>query len=159
TVLLASGYGTRLATSRLDFGREARFDSWRQAVQAGLASPILGIGPGNLRIVVRGGHGPLATAYAHNEYVQSFAETGVVGLVGVLAALVLFAAWAVRSRPQRVSKRARTVWAAAVAACTAFVVQSSMDLIWRFPALVAIAFVWLAIALAPRGLERGEDQP
>jgi steroid 5-alpha reductase family enzyme len=82
-----------------------------------------------------------------------------VGVAGVLAALVFFAAWAVRSHPQRASdKRERTVWAAAVAACSAFVVQSSMDLIWRFPALVAIAFLWLAIAIAPRGVERGEDQ-
>jgi O-antigen ligase len=158
--LLASGYGSRLAASRIDFGREGRPESWRQALRAGSAAPIFGIGPGNLRIIVRAGRkNPLATGYAHNEYLQTFAETGTVGLIGVLSALGLFAAWAVRRRPGGASsKQERVVWAAAVAACAAFAAQSGTDLIWRFPVLIAIAFLWLGLAVAPpafggRGVE------
>jgi O-antigen ligase len=158
--LFVFGHGSRLLARRLDPGTEKRGEIIRQTLRAASSEPVFGIGAGNLLIVYRKQGQPIATGYAHNEYLQAFAETGAVGLIGVLSALVLFAAWAFRRRPgPRSPARERLVWAAAVAACAAFAAQSAVDLIWRFPVLVAMAFLWLAIASAPAFSGKGGDEP
>jgi hypothetical protein len=155
--LMFSGVGSGLALSRLDPGRDWRVDGWTQAFRAASSAPVFGIGSGNLR-VIRAGPLPLATAYAHNEYLQILAETGAVGLVGVAFALTLFGVWAWRRRSDFSSQRSeRLVWAASIAACASFAAQSAVDLIWHFPVLVGVAFAWLALATTPpvRGGEGG----
>ncbi|HJP65474.1 MAG TPA: O-antigen ligase family protein [Actinomycetota bacterium] len=141
-LLVGAGHASLLA-SRVDLGSEARFGTWRDAVDAGMSEPAFGVGPGEFRSVYVAEGLPAATAFAHNEFLQTFAETGLVGMVAVLVSLACFAAWAFR---RRTASSDRLVWAASVGCCAAFLGQSTLDLLWRFPVLVVTVFVWLTVA-------------
>jgi hypothetical protein len=44
----------------------------------------------------------------------------------------------------------------AASSCAVFAIQSAVDFLWRYPVVVLMAFMWLAIAVTPpnRGGER-----
>jgi len=152
--VFASGRASHLVQSRIALGAEPRLETWRQALRDAARAPVFGTGPGSLRIVYVDRGQPVATGFAHDEFLQTLAETGVVGLIGVLIAVGLFVVMCARSRPDG---RERLVWAASVACCAAFVAQSLFDLMWRFPILVSVAFLWLAMATFQTQPERGRD--
>ena len=69
-----------------------RIESWRAAFRMGMDSPIVGIGPGNFRssledYVEQYPHleSLQIMKHAHNQYMQTFATTGVPGLIALLA--------------------------------------------------------------------------
>jgi len=53
-----------------------RFDYWRNTSSAIHSSPLIGIGPGNLNIP--------NSLYAHNSYLQIWAECGIFAVVGFI---------------------------------------------------------------------------
>jgi hypothetical protein len=133
-------------SSRLDVSTDDRIENWRQALAAFSRAPLLGAGPGTLRIAYETNGHWVATPFAHNEFLQVLAETGVTGFAALLTGMWLLAWW---------TKRRRSIvgdtlaWKLAVTTLAAFSFQSFFDLVWRFPILVALAFVWLAIATSP----------
>lgn len=136
--------------SRISRQSDDRTIFWRASIDQAMEHPVLGTGPGTYRGVVRDGKRFLLVFYVHNEYLQAMAETGLVGLGSLLVAIAIFAGWAWRRRPAiRTSERA--VWAVACAAGTAFCVHGFFDFMWRVPAVVLLAFVWLAVAIESRG--------
>ncbi|MFN2543875.1 MAG: O-antigen ligase family protein [Actinomycetota bacterium] len=141
-----------ILASRINFRSEARLTNWSETIHHIAGDPILGSGPGTLELYFPAGAATIRTPFAHNEYLQTLAETGVVGLVSVLAAIALFATTAIRRRPRDDRPHERMVWAAATACCAGFLAQSGVDFTWRFPILIVLAFSWLAIATT-RGAE------
>ena len=87
--------------------RTSRYPIWRDAVTAISARPWLGWGPGGLPHAVEGqlpgdaAFRPVAS-HAHNLLLSAWVDRGVVGLVGVLLLLGLFALRAVQQRDRAV---------------------------------------------------------
>jgi hypothetical protein len=144
--LATSENAAQFVASRISGRSDDRTMYWRASLDTALAHPVLGTGPGTYRGIVRDDNRFLLVFYVHNEYLQAMAETGLVGLASILIAIAVFAAWALRRRPSR-GVHERAVWAAAVAAGTAFCVHGFFDFMWRVPAVVLLAFVWLAFAV------------
>jgi O-antigen ligase/polysaccharide polymerase Wzy-like membrane protein len=144
--LAASENAGQFVASRISRSSDDRTMFWRASLDTALQHPVLGTGPGTYRGLVRDKDRFLLVFYVHNEYLQAMAETGLVGLASILIAIAVFAGWAWRRRPGRSSPE-RAVWAAAVAAGTAFCVHGFFDFMWRVPAVVLLAFVWLAFAV------------
>lgn len=139
-------------TSRLGEARDDRTMFWTASLTAARENPVFGSGPGTYRGVLEDRGRWLIVFYVHNEYLQILAETGAVGLAATLVAIAVLAGWAWRRRPPAGSA-ARIVWAAGFAACAAFCVHGFFDFMWRMPAVVIPAFMWLALATHER--ERG----
>lgn len=124
---------------RLTFSTTDRARVWTQTLDS-VADPVFGSGPGTylLRGSVDGL--PTKTTYAHNEYLQTYVETGALGLASVVLAIALIAGAVWRAR------RRDVVWAGAAAALAAFMVHSGFDFLWRIPALTGLAFALIALA-------------
>ena len=128
----------RLLASRADLSTEPRFSAWGASIESVRERPAFGTGPGTFLVSTRTGQ-PIIGRFAHNEYLQAALETGMVGVVSILAAIGSWTIWVFRRRHGAAS-------AIGIAACAAFLAHSAVDFIWRFPVLVALAFLWLAIA-------------
>ena len=157
-VLGISGVGGQALSAgrrtRLTLGSADRVDEARAALRVGAAHPVTGAGPGRAVLSWREPDGTqLAAAYAHNEYLQTFAELGAVGLVLVLALLVFIGRAARRS----LAGPPDPCRAGAVAGLAALAVHSGLDFLWRVPAipLLAAVLVGLCCVPAPSAAEPG----
>jgi len=125
-----------------------RVHEWGVALHVFENHPLFGAGLGRLNIMV---HSPLSTVvssrFAHNEYLQSLAELGLVGGALVFGGIVLIALGCFHDRCDRL----RSESIAGGAALTAFAAQSAFDFLWHVPLLVFLVAVWLAIIV------RGKD--
>jgi len=75
-----------------------RAATWRQAYEIGLRSPIFGAGS----FPLRSNHALSDAIYAHNQLLYTFAESGVLGLMVLSAAIwFLFSPDVLRHRPSR----------------------------------------------------------
>lgn len=123
---------------------ETRLRTWGAVWDQAMNKPLAGHGPGTFSIVENDPkRGPVLTRYVHNEYLQVLFETGAAGLAAVGGATLVLARWVWRRR------RSDPAWALAAASCAGFAVHSGIDFLWRFPLLVALAFLWLAVAVTP----------
>lgn len=110
-VLLATTPGALTRITNLGGGTSGRSDLWRVAWQVFTGHPLFGVGAGNF--VVIESHYVLqpgsisriqyltsAPHLVHNSYLQLLAETGLVGLIGYLAVVIvcLRAAWKAAQR-------------------------------------------------------------
>jgi O-antigen ligase len=136
--------GPTLARSRA--GDEPRSALWSAALEAGSARAAFGVGLGRFRTD--------ATLFAHNEYLQVFAEAGVTGLAAIAGAIVLFGSWVWARRRDS----DRVLWALAAAAAIAFLAHSAVDFLWRFPALLLLVSIWLALAGEPAARTEGVER-
>jgi hypothetical protein len=69
----------------------ARFDYWRAAVQTTLANPVFGTGPGTFQRPYAQIKSPDAemARMAHNDYLQQFSDSGIIGGLSYAAWIVL----------------------------------------------------------------------
>lgn len=145
----ASGVVSRAASvaDSGDLSIRGRMEFWRAAVAVFLDHPVLGTGGGTF--------GAVHAAYqrdarffardAHNLYLQTAAELGVLGLAalgGLLTALVLTARRALRGSG---TTRDETPVAGVVAALAAFFLHSGVEMNWAFPAAPAGAFILMGV--------------
>ena len=124
----------------------SRVDFWFTAFAMARDHPWLGVGPDNFRWLFSAYSGVAANnlgTHAHNQYLESLADTGILGLasfVWVVAALTLAAA--------RQLRLAASDWpwrAALLASLTAWLVHAGLDDFERFwPTDVAF---WLIVGL------------
>src|SRR3954454_4661814 len=123
-----------------------RYQFWEDAARAEQQDSLRGIGPGSFEYWwSRDGSHPWFVRNAHSLYMETLAETGIVGLVllvGFLGYVLAMAAGAARR-----AYGARPTAAAAAAAIVAFLVAGGVDWIWQVPAL-PITFLMLAGAVA-----------
>ncbi|QJY46820.1 O-antigen ligase family protein [Pseudonocardia broussonetiae] len=124
-----------IASTRLSATSAERDDLRRVTTAQFLASPLTGTGPGRLDLVYVDHTGTLVQAqYTHDEYLQTAAETGVVGLALAVAALGALAVGAARR------------WRSAagppvLALVAAFAVHSTADFLWHVPVLPLLLVV------------------
>jgi hypothetical protein len=143
-----------LLASRGNLDSSERSQAAHYAVELLRRYPLTGMGVGQSAFIVTGPDGGDAVAqYAHDEYLQTAVDLGLVGavlLLGLLgaAALAIIAGRRTPARPR---------WAGATAALTAFAVHSGLDFLWHLAALPLLAGVLIGLATtgpaatAPRG--------
>ena len=126
-----------------------RYDYWKVAIDATSGHLLDGSGAGTFQLLWT----PRAPYYsyvqnAHSLYVETLAETGLVGLVllGGFFVAVLAATVRLISR-SRYEARVRA--AGAAGAMVAFCVAAASDWIWQVPALPAAFLLLAAAVLAP----------
>ena len=144
-VLSAAG-GTRLTISSDDRANEAV-----AALGVAASNPIAGAGPGNALLTWSDVHGaPLVARYAHNEYLQTLAEFGIIGL-----ALIVVLGVALTSRVRAgLEGHPEPLAAGAAAGLAAFALHSGMDFLWHVPVLPLIAAALVGICCQ---LEQGDS--
>ncbi len=158
---LGNDLGTRLTTLK----GEGRYQYWRVAVNATSGRRLQGSGPGTFqdlwlpRANKAGGY----VTNAHSLYVETLAETGLVGLfllIGFLGVIIAAAILAV----VRARDGDRTAAAAATGALLGFIVAASVDWLWELPVVPAAFLLVAGAVLAPASATRAvraidEDQP
>jgi hypothetical protein len=134
-----------------------RYQYWRAAVQAFESKPLTGIGPGTFQFYWAQ-HGSLYEFIlnAHSLYLETLAETGVVG-GAVIAAFLLVLLGAGVVRAVRAPPGARTVLAAATAALAAFGAAAAYDWVWQLPVMPLVALLLGAAIVAHRGADQASQ--
>jgi O-antigen ligase len=131
---------SRMTVSSPDRAAEAS-----AAVRVAADHPLAGAGPGQVILSWHDDEGRrLVAHYAHNEYLQTWAELGAIGvaLVLVLAASVV--------REVRRAAPPLPVQAAAGAGLAAVALHSGMDFLWHIPAIPLVCAALVAVACPPR---------
>jgi len=137
------------ATHLLSLGSN-RYDFWRVSLREFAHNPLVGVGArGFGPSYLRHGESAETPARAHSLQLDTLAETGLLGAL-LLVALVLppLAAGFRRARDELVA-------AGVLAGGVYFLVHSSVDWIWTFPAVGILAMLLLALgARGPDGVDR-----
>ena len=140
---LAGGLDAARA-SRMTLVSPDRANEAAAAIRIGADHPLTGAGPGQAVLAWRDDDGRrLVAHYAHNEYLQTFAELGAVGV-----ALVLALAIAVAREIKR--EKVDAVRAAAGAGLAGVALHSGMDFLWHIPAIPLVCAALVAVACPPR---------
>lgn len=138
---------------------------WASAWLMGSESPLLGKGAGTFELFYPFYQGTMLHAYpffhtmrthannAHNEILENFAQTGLLGLGAFLAFWAAFFESARRWARGRAG--ADPLWAGAVAGCAGVLVDNLMNVSIHF-AVPAFLFWWLAGTATGRGAREGE---
>jgi O-antigen ligase len=151
-LLLASGLGLWLSGGRaLDrFGdvHDVRLRIARDTLHMVSEHPWLGYGAGTYEFVYpafRSYTSRFVIDHAHNDYLETLAETGIIGLSMVFMFIVLLYRGAVLSLFKRTSSRTGPRMAALIG-CTGLVMHSFTDFNMHIPANAALFLVMAAIA-------------
>jgi O-antigen ligase len=112
---------------------ERRLVLWHEAVVIMRDHPLWGVGPGRFQSVSPTARSDRDSRWAHNEFLQTGAETGIPGLVGLVGVF----AWAFARASAAAKPTRRTVLAALAVAFLG--VQASVDYVLHFPAIPLLA--------------------
>lgn len=153
-VLVPSATHARMQT--LD-GASFRLGTWRDALRMSTTSPIVGQGLGAFHDAYprfKQGHGLIRVEHAENDYVETLAETGAVGLGFVLAGAVFLLLGASGRILSRSDPLLGGVGMGAVAALVVLIVHSAVDFNLRIPSNAALGAVVVALTAGAAGLAR-----
>jgi len=118
-----------LVATRLSAESPERADLRRVTLDQFATAPLTGVGPGRLDLVYVDYLGRLVAAeYTHDEFLQTAAETGLVGAGLAVAVFACLGAAAFR-------RRHTTGGPFAAAILAAFAVHSTFDFLWHIPVL------------------------
>jgi O-antigen ligase len=137
--------GTGIGPGTGDF-TSGRIDFWRTAVKIFLAHPIIGVGLDAFGVAYStydASSGMFRVEQAHNDYLQTLADAGVIGFacISVFIFLLMKKGTEVIGHTSTGFRRGAAV--GALAGCTAILVHSFFDFPLRTP---ANAFVFLTLA-------------
>ena len=135
----------------------ARFDYWRAAGQTTIANPVFGSGPGTFQRPYARLKSPDAemARLAHNDYLEQFSDSGVVGGLAY-AAWVLLALVAVG---KRVWRSGDAVEFALYAGLLAWFIQGFGEFSLYIPALAWLAFTLLGCLIGSKINEIDKKSP
>lgn len=128
--------------ARLTVASPGRAGLTQAALKLTAERPLTGMGPGEVSLTWRSDQGQITVPYAHNEYLQTLLQLGVVGLVLLLALLIAVARVVWRARAAAPSPE---LWAGAAAGLAALAVHSAFDFLWHIPAIPLVAAVLFAL--------------
>jgi O-antigen ligase len=132
-----------LVATRLSADSPERDDLRRVTFDQFAAAPLVGVGTGRLDLVYVDHAGRLVAAqYTHDEYLQTAAETGAVGLALVAGTFCCLGVAAYR-------RRRLPGGAAAAAVLAAFAAHSAFDFLWHIP-VVPLLVVAAVVPLLDR---------
>ena len=106
-ILLSPTFSNRIHSISNSNGQEQsineRFLMWHAAIKMGIEHPLLGVGMGNYESEYQNHYiSPLAkepeVRHAHNNFIQFFAENGLMGLLSYLVLEVSIFLWSWRRR-------------------------------------------------------------
>ena len=129
------------------FRKSVTLDSFRMLRE----KPILGIGLGNFENAYpqyQSYPTDLTVDYAHNDYAQAIAETGLIGAALILSALLLFFRLSFRDLRERLQSRNNWMQLGAAVGCFGLLVHSFFDFNLHIPANAAWFATLAAIATA-----------
>ena len=136
TIHLASGLGT------------SRYDVWRIAIHQFAAHPLGGVGADNYLIgYLHDRHSVETARYPESVVLRALSETGLVGGALFFCFLGLTLFWTIRAVRRHAPLGPAVVAAVGVAY---WLLHSSVDWFWEFPALTAPALAFLALACTER---------
>jgi O-antigen ligase len=150
-----AGYGSEVLSMAPQGPTGARLEAWREAATMVPSRPVVGWGPGGYALAFRQRHRESrsdARFHAHNQYLHTIIETGVLGAaaLGWFAAVV--AAAALRGPRTTATAGALRVGLAGALAATAFrFLLDYFDPAGAGERVLVFAAVWagLAVALSP----------
>jgi hypothetical protein len=146
--------GRAVGANRLSASSAERADLARVTAEQFATAPLTGVGPGQLDLHYVDHTGvPVHARFTHDELLQTAAETGVIGLAAVLAAVLALGLAALRGRTRD--------GAAAAALLAGFVVHSAFDFLWHVPVLPLLVVLIVAVLTPQHPSERNtcEHQP
>jgi len=114
--------------THLTFSWGMRLSYWRDALDLIKHRPLTGMGLGNFNIV--------PSRYAHNSYLQLWAETGVFGLISFLWLVTAVFTPALKALRWLKEKK---LYACLIASCSVFLLHNLMDFSFFLP---EVAFIW-----------------
>ncbi len=139
-----------------------RYELWQSARDANTTDPLKGIGPGTFEFWwARHATNPGFVRDAHSLYFETFAETGIVGLL-LLGGLLAFLLVAAVVRSSRASPAMRTPIAAAVGGLAAFMTAATFEWVWEMGAIACAVMLLGAVIVAgrePSGVAEVRDEP
>lgn len=127
---------------------EPRQYYWEQAIESIREYPLTGYGPGTFSLInTKFRQVPqLRTLYTHNEYLQTFAESGVIAGMAFCALIIHGISVVVRGILRKENSKPVSVFYAV--AIVAIAINNLFDFDWHFSAIYLLT--WLIIALAIR---------
>jgi hypothetical protein len=150
-VRLGGQYPSKIWESRGNLASSGRSEALTSALDLVARHPWFGVGVGQARFFVTGPGGSDAVAlYAHDEYLQTLVDLGVVGAVLLLIVLVTIF--------RLIRRRGDALWAGAIAALTAFAVHSGLDFLWHIAVLPLLAGLLTGLAATGRGRPAGPSE-
>jgi len=136
-----------------------RYQYWEAALDANATSPLKGIGPGTFEFWwARHGTTPAFIRDAHTLYLETLAESGVIGFALLIGVFVLLLGTAV-VRSLRAPPAVRVWIAAAVGGLAAFMTSAALEWVWEMAAIACAVLLLGAVILAGRGDEAVDDAP
>lgn len=128
-----------------------RFELWDIAWRDFKANPVLGVGARNYEATYyqMRDEGTGYVRQAHSLPLEVLAERGAVGgalFFGFLGVCAVRGLW---RRFGRLGSEGKAQAGALLAACAYWVVQSSAEWFWELPAITLVAFVYIALLVAP----------
>lgn len=127
-----------------------RYQYWQAAVHANASAPWTGTGPGTFRYWWAA-HATTdgSVLNAHSLYMETLAETGLVGLAILLSLLLAVAVTAVRrTLDASAPVGLRLTLAGATAALATFLTAAAVEWVWQLAAIAAAALSLMAVLVA-----------
>lgn len=145
----AAGGGQNVSARYGSLSGENRYSYWSVAMTQSAKDRLHGTGPGTFQLLWDP-HAPVYSPVinAHSLYVETLAETGLVGstLLELLFLLIVIAGVRATMTPDPTT---RTRAAAVLAALLAFMVGASVDWLWQLPVLPVVFMLLAASVLVP----------
>ncbi|MGD8894931.1 MAG: O-antigen ligase family protein [Acidobacteriota bacterium] len=138
-------------------GASFRLDTWRDAFRMSLSSPIVGQGLGAFHDAYprfKEGHGRIRVEHAENDYLETLAESGLLGLGAVLLGSALLLVGGGRGTLSGSDRVVRGIGIGALAGLIALAVHSAVDFNLRIPSNATLAAVLAATAAGATGVSR-----
>lgn len=132
-----------------------RHNVWKSGWEAFKDNPVHGIGPGTFEFWwTRNGTNSEFVRDVHSIYLESLAETGIVGflLLMIFLGSLLFAASA--TWKNTVSDSARGIQGGLVAVFIVFLFQAGVDWMWESTAVTVFALTAVAVSISASASER-----
>ena len=149
-----------------DTSTSSRFPLYAAALEMIKTRPIRGAGLGTdvVRLAIKDMnlyHGAAPFVHAHNLYLQIWLETGLIGLLSYLAAMISALKAAAEACKLRCPQEARLITIGAAAAVAGILVDCLADYLWNYPRVMVVFWFLFAILLsgvklARRAAQRGE---